>query len=68
MVRMEALKILLIIGLYRQWEIRQWDVVAACLQAPLHHDVYISDINENGEKEYWKLNKVQYGLKQAGHG
>jgi len=42
-------------------------VVAAYLQALLHHNVYISDINENGETEYWKLHKALYGLKQAGH-
>lgn len=33
----------------------------------MHHDVYVSDINEEGETEYWKLNKALYGLKQAGH-
>ena len=58
---------LLVIALHRGWEIRQWDVVAAYLQAVLQHDVYISDINEQGKIEYWKLNKALYGLKQAGH-
>ena len=67
MMRPETLKILLIVALYREWEVRQWDVIAAYLQAQLHHDVYISDINEEGEVEYWKLNKALYGLKQAGH-
>jgi len=42
-------------------------VVAAYLQALLHHDIYISNINENGETEYWKLHTALYGLKQAGH-
>jgi hypothetical protein len=68
MMRPETLKTRLIIALYRGWAIRQWDIVPAYLQAPLHHNVYISDINENGEIEYWKLNKALYGLKQAGHG
>jgi len=67
MMRPETLKILLVIALHKKWTIRQWDVVAAYLQALLHHDVYISDINEKGEVEYWKLNKALYGLKQAGH-
>ena len=40
---------------------------AAYLQAPLNHDVYVQDINEKGETEYWKLHKALYGLKQAGH-
>jgi len=67
MMRPETLKILLVIALHRGWAICQWDVVAAYLQASLHHDVYVSDINEQGEVEYWKLNKALYGLKQAGN-
>ena len=60
----ESLKILLVIGLHRDWAVRQWDVFATYLQALLEHDVYITDVNEEGETEYWKL---LYGLKQAGH-
>ena len=67
MMRPETLKVLLVIALYKNWEIRQWDVIAAYLQATLHHDVYINDSNEEGEIEYWKLNKALYGLKQAGY-
>jgi len=67
MIRPETLKILLVLAMQKDWSIRQWDVVAAYLQALLHHDVYISDVNENGETEFWKLNKALYGLKQAGH-
>jgi len=66
-MRPETLKILLVIALYRKWAICQWDIIAAYLQALLHHDVYVSDINEQGEIEYWKLNKALYGLKQAGY-
>jgi len=40
MMRPETLKILLVIALHRGWEIRQWDVIAAYLQAKLHHDVH----------------------------
>jgi len=67
MMRPEIFKMLLVIALFRGWEIRQWDVVATYLQALLHHDVYVSDINEDEEIEYWKLNKALYRLKQAGH-
>ena len=67
MMRPETLKTLLIIALYRNWEIRQWDVIAAYLQAQLHHDVYISDVHAEGEVECWKLNKALYGPKQAVH-
>jgi len=52
MMRPETFKMLLVITLYRGWAIRQWDVVAAYLQAELHHDVYVSDVNEKGETEY----------------
>lgn len=62
MRRPETLKILLVIALHRKWAIRQWDVVAAYLQALLHYDIYLSDINENGEVKYWKLNKALYDL------
>lgn len=67
MMRPETFKLLIIIALYHNWEIRQWDVVAAYLQAALKHDIYISDVNEDGETEYWLLHKAVYGLKQAGH-
>jgi hypothetical protein len=69
MMRPETWRMLLVIALYHEWEIRQWDVVAAYLQADLdpRHKVYIEDTNENGETEYWILHKALYGLKQAGH-
>jgi len=67
MIRPETLKILLVIALHRDWAIRQWDQVAAYLQTSLQHDVYVADINGDGEAEYWKLDKALYGLKQAGH-
>jgi len=66
-MRPEIFKILLVIALHRKWAIRQWDVVAAYLQVNLHHDIYVRDLNENGEIEYWKLNKALYGLKRTGH-
>ena len=47
----------------------QWDVKAAYLQADLdpEHQIYVKDLTESGETEYWKLHKALYGLKQAGH-
>ena len=67
MMRPETFKILLVIALHHRWDVRQWDVAAAYLQAPLKHDIYISDVNEEGETEYWLLHKALYGLKQSGH-
>jgi len=66
-MRTETFKILLVIALYRNWAIQQFDVVAAYVQALLKHDIYITDVNEDGETEYWKLHKALYGLKQASH-
>ena len=69
MSRSETWRILLTLTIQSspRLAIRQWDVKAAYLQAPLNHDVYVQDINEKGETEYWKLHKALYGLKQAGH-
>jgi hypothetical protein len=66
MMRPETWRMILVTALAKGWKVRQWDVVAAYLQAKLRHDIYV-DINENGETEYWKLHKALYGLKQAGH-
>jgi hypothetical protein len=69
MMRPEPLRMRLVIALYHGWEIQQWDVVAAYLQADLNprHKIYIEDTNENGETEYWILPTAFYRLKQAGH-
>ena len=62
MARSETWRILLALAIQNKWHVRQWDVVAAYLNAPLTHEVYVKD----GE-EYWRLHKALYGLKQAGH-
>ena len=62
MARSEKWRILLTLAVHHKWEVRQWDVVAAYLNAPLTHEVYVKD----GE-ECWRLHKALYGLKQAGH-
>ena len=67
MSRSETWRILLVLAVQNNWAIRQWDVKAAYLQAPLTHEVYVQDTNEKGETAYWRLNKALYGLKQAGH-
>jgi transposase InsO family protein len=67
MMRPETWRMLILIAMFRGWEIQQWDVVAAYLQANLKHNIYVKDINEKGETEYWKLHKALYGLKQSGH-
>ena len=67
MARSETWRILLSLTIQYNWHVRQWDVVAAYLNAPLTHEVYVQDTNELGQKEYWRLHKALYGLKQAGH-
>ena len=41
-----------LVALCQGLDIRQWNVVAAYLQDKLNHDVYVLDINEDGETEY----------------
>ena len=67
MARSETWPILLTLAVQYNWHVRQLDVVAAYLNAPLIHEVYVQDTNEVGQKEYWRLHKALYGLKQAGH-
>ena len=51
-MRPETPRILITIALQKGWKIRQWEVVAAYLQAPLRHEIYVVDINEQGETKY----------------
>ena len=67
MARSESWRILLTLAINHGWEVLQWDVKAAYLQADLKHEIYVKDLTETGETEYWKLHKALYGLKQAGH-
>jgi hypothetical protein len=62
----ETWKLILLLALYDQWEIEQWDIEAAYLNAPLHHTVYVEDQQADGSRQVWRLHKVLYGLKQAG--
>ena len=69
MARSESWRVLLTLAINHGWTVMQWDVKAAYLQADLdsEHQIYIKDLTETGETEYWKLHKALYGLKQAGH-
>jgi hypothetical protein len=55
----------LVVDIYRDWDIKQWDVVAAYLQAGLdpNQTEYTEDTNEKGNIEYWLLHNALYGLK-----
>ena len=67
MARSESWRVLLTLAIHHEWMVMQWDVKAAYLQANLRHEIYVKDLTESGETEYWKLHKALYGLKQAGH-
>ena len=67
MARSESWRVLLTLAINHEWTVLQWDVKAAYLQADLKHEIYVKDLTESGETEYWKLHKALYGLKQAGH-
>ena len=65
-----AWRLLLAIGAYLDWEIKQWDVKSAYPNAPLQEKVYIQQPIglEDPEKPNYicQLNKALYGLKQSG--
>ena len=68
MARSESWRILLVLVLNTPgWEVLQWDIKAAYLQADLKHEIYVKDLKEDGTYEFWQLHKALYGLKQAGH-
>ena len=69
MARSESWRVLLTLAINHEWTVTQWDVKAAYLQADLdpEHQIYVKDLTESGETEYWRLHKALYGLKQAGH-
>ena len=69
MARSESWRVLPTLAVNHGWTVMQWDVKAAYLQADLDpsHQIYVKDLTEHGETEYWKLHKALYGLKQAGH-
>jgi hypothetical protein len=54
----------LVPDLHNWWNIKQLDIVAAYLNFPLHHEVYIKDPKVTGT-EVWKFTKALYGLKQS---
>ena len=58
----ETPNMLLVFSLYRGWVVKQWHVMAACLEAELHHYVYISEVNKEAEITYWKLHKAVTGV------
>ena len=58
MARSETWRILLTLAVQNKWHVRQWDVVVAYLNAPLTHEVYVQDTNEQGKEEYWHLHKA----------
>jgi hypothetical protein len=64
--RTETWKLILLLALYGQWEIEQWDVEAAYLNAPLHCTVYVEDQQADRSGQVWRLHKALCGLKQAG--
>ena len=65
-----AWRLLLAIGAYLDWEIKQWDIKSAYPNAPLTERVYIQQPIglEDPEKPNYvcQLHKALYGLKQSG--
>ena len=55
---------LLVLALRDQWIVLQANIVAAYLNTPLKHKIYISDLSVTKDK-VWCLHKALYGLKQS---
>lgn len=65
-VKVDTWRLITTLSLSQEWILHQYDVIAAYLQAPLKHEVYIHDPKITGNK-VWKLQKALYGLKQSAH-
>ncbi|SNX81731.1 related to retrotransposon protein [Melanopsichium pennsylvanicum] len=65
---MEAIRAVLAIAAFNDWEIDCIDVVQAYLNSELHHEVYLKppQITQVPEGKVYKLKKGLYGLKQSG--
>jgi len=70
--RMESMRTILHIGATLDWEINQLDIKTAFLNGDLEEEVYMEQPEgwKEAGKEDWvyQLNKMLYGLKQAGRG
>jgi hypothetical protein len=67
-IRIESLRALLAIGASENYEIEQWDVVQAYIQAPLQEEIYMRapDVMNVPAGKVLHLRKAMYGLKQSG--
>ena len=70
-VKAVSLRVLLALAAYYDWEVEQFDVVTAFLEAGLDEEIYMRqpegfrEVNENGDELVCLLLKALYGLKQA---
>jgi hypothetical protein len=64
--RPESWRSLFVLALRDGWTMLQANVMAAYLNTPLKHEIYISDPSVTKEK-VWRLHKALYGLKQSAH-
>jgi len=62
--RPDSWRSLLVLALWDRCIILQADIVAAYLNAPFKHEIYISDPSVTKDK-VWRLHKALYGLKQS---
>jgi len=64
--RPDSWRSLLVLALRDRWIVLQADIVAAYLNAPLKHEIYISDPSVTKDK-VWRLHKALCGLKQSAY-
>ena len=67
--RIETVRLLVAIAVWKHWEIWQLDVKSAFLNGPLEEEVYITQppgfVVKGSEDKVLRLKKALYGLKQA---
>jgi len=67
-LKQDTIRIITVIAVNMNFEIKQIDINLAYLNAPLNEQIFMKapEGHQSNGKHFWKLNKALYGLKQAG--
>jgi len=67
-LKQDTIRIITVIAVNMNFEIKQIDINSAYLNAPLNEQIFMKapEGHQSYGKSFWKLNKALYGLKRAG--
>jgi len=67
-LKQDTIRIITVIAVNTNFEIKQIDINSAYLNAPLNEQIFMKapEGHQSYGKSFWKLNKALYGLKRAG--